>query len=249
MLKKFHFYRFEIKYKVLEKYKPFIRKSLLAYMNWDNYALLNKNKKYWVNSIYFDSPTLKSYWEKDAGIKNRFKLRLRCYNMHGFVKTDNIFFEIKRKKDATVIKDRGLINSSLYGMLIKSGGLSKLINNKQIKKMPVFRDFLFLKTRYLMEPKINVLYEREPLEAANYSNLRITFDSNIMACRASKFCFNDSFKKISNNFFIMEVKFQGILPYWFHNLVQKYSLKRIAFSKYCSAVEKCYNWSYGTTNI
>jgi SPX domain protein involved in polyphosphate accumulation len=234
MLTKFHFYRFEFKYLVPEKYKDFIRKDLLNFMRWDSYALLKKQKKYLVNSLYFDSHDLKSYQEKIAGISNRFKLRLRHY---GWRPTNDIFFEIKRKKEAVVIKDRGLFRLFLYQYFIKAGNTGKLLKTKTIRNKDVLQDFLFLKTKCQMKPKLRIVYEREPFEGINSTNLRITFDSNLRATRITNFSSEDYYKNLLNHQFILEVKFRGLLPYWFHDLVQKYQLQRITFSKYCQAVE------------
>lgn len=233
MLKKFHFYRFEFKYLVSEKYKDFIREDLLPFMKWDNYAQLDKNKRYWVNSLYFDSQNLKSYHDKISGLNNRFKLRLRTY---GLKKGNDIFFEIKRKRNAVVIKDRGIFSPSIYKHFIKEGKIN-MLNSKGIKKKNTLKDFLFLKDKYLMKPKLKIIYQREPFEGINYKNLRITFDSQVQANLAKSFVFDSYLKEVVKSYFILEVKFRGLLPYWFHDLIQKYQLERRAFSKYCHSLE------------
>jgi len=234
LLKKFHFYRFEFKYLVDEKYQDFIRQDLLPFMRWDNYAQLKKQKKYLVNSLYFDSYDLQSYQEKISGLNSRFKLRLRHY---GWKPANDIFFEIKRKKEAIVVKDRGIFKPSFYHDFIEKGSGNKLLKTVSTRRKDILEDFLFLKSKYQMSPKIRIVYQREPFEAINYSHLRITFDSHIQASKIIDFTFSDFYHNLFNGQFILEVKFRGLLPYWFHNLIQKYQLQRRAISKYCLAVE------------
>lgn len=233
MLKKFHFYRFEFKYLVPERYKDFIREELLPFMRHDDHAQLKKEKKYLVNSLYFDSYDFKSYQEKISGISSRFKLRLRTYGFGGFEKNSEVFFEIKRKKQAIVIKDRGIFTPSCCQHLVRDDNINAVLNSEGIEKQDVLEDFLFLKNKYQMKPNIKITYEREPFEGVYYQNLRITFDSNIQANKAD----NNYNKILLGNNFVLEVKFRGLLPYWFHRLIQKYQLERVAFSKYCQAVE------------
>lgn len=233
MLKKFHFYRFEFKYLIDERYKDFIRKDLLPFMDWDSYAKLNKNNKYLVNSLYFDSFNLKSYQDKIGGLDQRFKLRLRNYS---FNKSDEIFFEIKKKKSAVIIKDRGVFKASFYKYFINSNNI-KLLKSKNIKKKDILNNFLYLKIKHQMRPMVRVVYIREPFEAINYNQLRITFDSEIQASKIADLYTKSSFKDVLKDSFILEVKFRGLLPYWFHDIVQKYQLERVAYSKYCRSVE------------
>ncbi len=237
MLKKFHFYRFEFKYLVSEKYQSFIREDLLPFMQWDSYARKKRDKKYLVNSLYFDSYDFKSFWEKIAGIKDRFKLRLRTYRLNKFSDREEIFFEIKRKRNATIIKDRGLFKYSDCQLLLKTQDINTLLKSKKVKKRNILKDFLRLKTKFRMTPKIKVVYEREPFEGIYYQNLRITFDSNLQACLANNFSSTNCYRKLLKNHFVLEVKYRGILPYWFHQIIQRYELQRISFSKYAQAIE------------
>ena len=240
MLKKFHFYRFEFKYIIPEKYKEFIKEDLLRFMKPDDYASFKKNKKYIVNSLYYDNSNLKSYQDKIDGLKKRFKLRLRVYSAYNYIENKEIFFEIKRKNDAVVIKDRGLFSKQICRHFLQNKE-NNILNSKGIKKRDILKDFLWLKQKHSMLPKIKVLYEREPFEGIYHHNLRITFDSNIYGFRLDNFLNEINPHLLLKNNFVMEVKFRGVLPYWFHQLIQRYQLQKTSFSKYCRAVELCYN--------
>ncbi|MFC1712007.1 VTC domain-containing protein, partial [Patescibacteria group bacterium] len=165
------------------------------------------------------------------------KLRLRTYSLLDLKKEKEIFFEIKRKQSATIIKDRGIFSYNTYKLLKENKKIFFKKNKKEIRKKETLESFLALKKKFNMTPRLKVIYDREPLEAVNYKNLRITFDSNIQACRANDNSTNGYYKKLLPKKFVLEVKFRGILPYWFHNIIQKYQLQRISFSKYCQAVE------------
>ncbi len=242
MLKKFHFYRFEFKYIVPEKYKPFIRNDLRPFMCWDNYARQRKQKRYLVNSLYFDSYNFQCFREKVQGIKKRFKLRLRVYNSKDYAENKEVFFEIKKKNDAVVIKDRGMFARFNYKDFISTKNFKAILRDKNIKKRNILEKFLFLRGKFRMLPKVKVIYEREPFEGIHYQNLRITFDSNIKAVKIGS-SFSNGFytRELLKNNFILEVKFRGLLPYWLHRIIQKYQLERVSFSKYCRAVSLCYN--------
>ena len=69
--------------------------------------------------------------------------------------------------------------------------------------------------------------------------LEFTFDRDI---KCSRFRNNLNIKPhipiSSNGNVIMEIKTPSYYPYWLSKIVKKYSLKRIAFSKYSEAVPK-----------
>ena len=71
------FNRFELKYLITLQKAEEIKSALRAYLIPDEYG--NNDGSYALSSLYYDSPDLRCYWEKEHGIKLRRKLRIRRY--------------------------------------------------------------------------------------------------------------------------------------------------------------------------
>ncbi len=71
------FNRFELKYLITLQQAEKFKGALRDYMRPDEHG--NDNGRYALTSLYFDSPDLRCYWEKEYGIRYRRKLRLRRY--------------------------------------------------------------------------------------------------------------------------------------------------------------------------
>src|SRR5690625_2877302 len=109
--------RFEYKYLVPNYMLGEFRTRLRPYMTLDPYA--EERGGYTVRSIYFDSPNLTCYHEKDDGIKERKKLRIRGYNEGG--PDSNVFLEIKRKSNIMISKERALLAYEDLAPLFEKG--------------------------------------------------------------------------------------------------------------------------------
>jgi len=228
---KYFFQRFEWKYIIDRFTANKIYKELLLYkMDIDPFAIDMPNNFYVVNSIYFDSPTLKCYYDKMAGIKNRFKLRVRFYND---IKEDSfLFLEIKKKVDAIVIKERLKIN---YNIDKKISFDSFNLNKSSIlsDEQNTFDRFSFLKKRYSMKPLVGVKYKRKPLVGRFDNKIRITFDYDLKSYDPRM---PNVLSGIDNNV-IMEVKYNNTMPSWLKIIINKYNLNRDAYSKYTHCLE------------
>ena len=73
-----HFQRFEFKYFLPRHLAKQLVAALLPHMEWDPYIKQSQGF-YRVNSLYFDSPDYACFWDKEAGVADRKKLRLRYY--------------------------------------------------------------------------------------------------------------------------------------------------------------------------
>lgn len=241
-MQRFHIHRFEFKYAFSHKQYNALKNELLNYSNYDPYCLRGKDKSYRVYSLYYDSPDLNSFWEKIDGIRNRKKFRLRVYDIDSFNKPD-LYLEIKRKKDLVILKDRAKLDYSMYEPL-RHGLTGALLDNLIIPpdQKKVVDEFIYNMIRFNLRPAVVVEYKREAFIGCHHNNVRITFDSDIRSYRS-----DDLFSRyrrmdtVLSNEVILELKFNGTLPSWFHRLIQKYDLSRQAHSKYCSSLIKSYN--------
>jgi len=234
----FHFQRFEIKYFLDQKTSGRIILGLLDYMDWDNYCLPKNNYSYVVSSLYYDSLGYGCYFDKECGVRNRFKLRLRWYEKE-IDKDTPIFLEIKRKRDMVIVKDRVLMKNSDCFDILREGKIKEVLNKYSSDEREIIEEFLWLKNFNCMKPKIMVRYNRRALESNIGLDFRITFDFNIKAVSAH-WIENTPFKDvIDKNMVLMEVKFNNIMPGWFQTIIQKYQLSRRSFSKYTHSLDVC----------
>lgn len=210
---KLHFERFEFKYLMTEAKAEKVLETLLANnLEWDPYTENKIEHAYTVTSLYYDSPTLKCYREKIDGLDRRFKLRERIYGKKHEENTQ-IFYEIKRKKDVVIVKDREIGSPS--------------------------EEFEYKRQAFNLSPNIVIQYERQALQGKFQDRLRVTFDRELRAVSAESLKdFHDP-KPVSPRFVIMEIKYNNTLPAWFSRIITGHELERRPFSKYCAGIEAC----------
>jgi hypothetical protein len=187
---------------------------------------------YRVASIYCENPALQCYFEKVAGLENRFKLRFRFYPDNG--QTDPLRLEIKYKLGERIRK--GCVDiprAGLAGLL--SGDFSALdwhgnatLNHcYRLIKVDGFR------------PALRIDYRRRAYYARSDSQVRITLDNDVRAAR-----FEGDLQQTATwnvappGLAILETKSPGYLPFWLTRILQKYNLARSAISKYAAAVDR-----------
>src|ERR1041385_1486847 len=148
--------RFEQKYIISEDVALQVREFVRSYLELDENGVGKPNYSYPVHSLYLDSEELRFYWNTINGDKNRFKLRLRFYN-------DNpdtpIFFEIKRRMNNCILKQRGGVRRDavkllLDGQLPESGHLVSN-NPKQLVAVQNFCQHMF---ETQSKPKAHIAY-------------------------------------------------------------------------------------------
>jgi len=224
-----HFQRFEFKYFLPKNKADKIIPALLNHMRWDPYISASGHDFYIVNSLYFDNHNFSCFWDKEAGVADRKKLRYRYYNQD----KDNLFVEIKRKKDALVIKDRIKLNNSDNTSISQALYQFRLTH----KDHRFSQEVSWFKTKNCLQPKIFLSYKRKALIGRIDPKFRVTFDYDIKATMSNNLSSNPYFyKNIYPKGTVLELKYNNVLPSWFHRIIQKYQLNRIAFSKYCNSV-------------
>jgi SPX domain protein involved in polyphosphate accumulation len=227
--------RLEYKYLVPTMYMDNLRANLLGYLDYDDYAARRPQKEYTVRSIYLDSPDFKCYYEKLDGTHTRKKLRIRGYNKRE--DTPRVFFEIKRKNDNFVSKDRARVPIQDIRNALQNSNSVMYLDDDERKYLNNFYFYYHLRR---LEPKVLIVYDREPFQCKFGSNLRITIDKNLR----SKVVYDydmlfDEQDLVSSfrNEFILEIKFYQVLPEWIDKVIGRYDLTRVAVSKYTSSID------------
>lgn len=196
----------------------------------DAYASDSAGGAYTVTSLYFDTPQLDDFWDKEAAILRRVKLRARIYAPSFAGYDGDAWLEIKRKHDMRVLKDRTRISNAALQALL-AGDWSVLSGTDD----DVARAFIYRFAKYNYRPAAVVRYERKPYVARYFSSVRVTLDSHIAACRPSRDPFG--FHEVMPGVTILEVKFNHGLPWWFRSMVERFNLVRTDFSKYTHSID------------
>ena len=229
--------RIEYKYPVAVEDLPRLRRAIAPYVELDRFTRAGAVNEYTVRSIYFDTFGLRDYYEKESGLLRRKKTRVRSYNEYS--PGAQVFFEIKRKRDMSISKDRSPVPFKQLVELIEGGkgGIGEIAELAQADEV---RRFLYHFYRFSLRPTTLVSYEREAFFCKFRSSLRLTFDKNLRGhpFPAVAELFNDDITPVLPGQCIFEVKFSGGIPPWLRLILRDFNLSRQAMSKYCICLEK-----------
>ncbi len=233
--------RYEYKYFVPYAELQRLRSMIAPFMKLDDYAR-DHGGEYTVRSIYFDTPEMECYFQKMAGVKRRNKVRLRGYN-GGDAKSE-VFFEIKKKVDEPLYKNRASLTYEEARQVMLGKSLDEVVFNASERSDAGedARRFLYHLHARRMRPVITVIYEREPYEAIfpdRENDLRITLDKNLRA--VARPALDELFEEkhprpVEPRHFIAEVKFNRYLPNWVKAVISSFGLTKGPASKYALCV-------------
>jgi len=180
----------------------------------------------YIRSLYFDTDDDRDYNEKQAGVLNRKKYRLRIYDMN----TKKVKFEIKNKFNNQILKETAVITRE-DAIKIQNLDYEVLLkyNNPTLNKIYcAFKKFDY-------RPTVIVEYTREAF-GIPFNNIRITFDKNLKTCTNNLDLFSeDEIMKplLPQGVLILEVKYNNYMPDWIKKLIQIPRFEKSAISKYC----------------
>jgi hypothetical protein len=232
------FNRFELKYLINLQQAELFKSSLRAYLVPDEHG---DNGRYALASLYYDSPDLRCYWEKEDGLKFRRKLRIRRYETSEVLTDETpVFLEIKQRIDRVTQKRRAILP---YGEALR------LCNDRQIPdhapddKAVIEEIYVFL-WRYNLRPASIVGYDRLAFIGTNYDiGLRVTFDTSL-SFQSHPLHLHEQFSglpMLPANLVVMEIKVNERIPYWLTEMIAAHNLHRVRFSKYCRSIEAAQN--------
>ena len=232
------FQRRELKYYLPQQLYPELIRLIHPYMTLDEHLKPKEAKSYLVRSLYLDTGDLKFYHEKLAGSHTRRKFRIRGYDDD----PSEVFLEIKRKYNDTVVKERALVHHEELSKILDQYGGYNPNGNISDAEIKVINSFLFFIPVLQLRPTVLISYEREAYTGIFDDSARLTLDRNLQ-CLPGRFA-DDVFYTGTNwtfvhNRCILELKFNGALPFFFKQIIQQLNLWRVAISKYCLCIEKC----------
>lgn len=207
------------------------------HLSMDEYA---ENGEYAITSLYFDTPGLRDYYEKLAGLEKRQKLRARVYSRDfADTKLEHVWLELKCKENMTTFKYRTPVSVSDWDAFCGPNKVSFDMGSiySSHKHKESLRRFAFLFMRDGYKPHVTVRYRRRAFEGEFFANFRLTLDSEIETGRWSDFARGTKLHRVASGKVVMEVKFTEAMPWWFRHLLEKFNLSRRVFSKYVNAVD------------
>lgn len=214
--------RHEQKYIISNSDYTVISRKLNHLLKKDKYSL---EHPYIITSLYYDDIQNSALKQKVDGDAYRYKYRIRYYN-----KSHNLFKLEKKEKIHTITNKESYILNKDEVASIVDGNYSVLLN----KDSTLCFEFYQQLKKGLLRPKVIVEYERLAF-VHSVGNLRITFDSNIKASLNKCDIFEDSIlltKVLEPHELVMEVKFNGELPYYLKSILQLSTNTQTSMSKY-----------------
>ena len=232
--------RFELKYIIHNDTALRIRDFVHGYLDLDEYSAGQPNLSYAVHSLYLDSDDLRLYWDVINGNRNRFKLRLRYYSTDP---SSPVFFEIKRRYDNCIAKQRGAVRQDAVEDLLRGylPGPEHLVsyNPKNPKGLIALQRFCHLMSEIQATPKVHIAYYREAY-ANNEGTVRLTLDREVRAEPNFHFAIKTEMQNPKYSFIpyvILELKFTDRFPEWFRTLVETFGVMQRGAAKYCASVQ------------
>lgn len=216
-------FRHEWKHNINQGDMIILRQRLGAIMKPDSHAV---NGKYFIRSLYFDTPADTALREKIDGISRREKFRIRYYNFDPSV----IHLEKKTKISGLCNKVSTKVTQEEVQKII-DGDIEWMKNSED----ELLRELHHKMTVQQLRPKTIVDYWREPF-VYPAGNVRVTLDYSIRTGLGSKDFFSKDCPTVAvpDNPIILEVKWDEFLPEIIKKAVQLGNRQSSAFSKYAS---------------
>ena len=214
-------YRQERKSLLTKAKAVLLEQRIAAVLPLDDHA--SQDGTYRIRSIYFDTVANSAYQEKNMGISDREKIRLRFYG----VNPSTVKLEKKEKRENLIHKEVILINRETAEAMMK-GDFTMLL----YYDAPLAKEVYAKAMATGLVPVVVVDYLRKAYVYPTAS-VRITFDYELSAEITSENMWtpNECYDVIGNNV-ILEVKFNKYLPTHIKELVSSVPGAKIALSKY-----------------
>ncbi|MGO3325667.1 polyphosphate polymerase domain-containing protein [Gordonia sp. (in: high G+C Gram-positive bacteria)] len=228
------FNRYEIKYFIDERDVPALREALATQMDTDPHS---PTGGYPVTSLYYDTQSLRFYWEKIEGLKFRRKLRMRLYGAPSECTADTpVQVEIKQRVNRVTQKRRiALPYGDACRWLHDGEGLDWTPQQRAFSE-----EVTMLVGDLDLRPIVTTGYLREAFIGRGADvGLRVTIDHKVHG-RDRDLAFASGGENrfiIPPHLAIVELKANERVPYWATDLTARLNMSVIRVSKYCQSVE------------
>ncbi len=214
------FERYEIKYMITAEQKEKILFALSPYMKLDKYGRTT------IRNIYLDTDSFRLIRRSMEKPIYKEKLRVRSYSLAEH--DSEVFVELKKKYRSVVYKRRLVLPQSEVMRAFEEG-----------KPLPVSSqigdEIEYVRQYYgTLAPKVFLSYEREAFYSLDESDLRITFDENILYRDTDLSLCSPPYGTalLRDEMTLMEVKTSGAMPLWLTRVLSENRIFKTSFSKY-----------------
>lgn len=220
------FKRYELKYLMNKGQKEGLLKAMEPHMALDQYGRTT------IMNVYYDTPEyllIRRSLEKPI---YKEKLRLRSY---GTATSDGIVFvELKKKYDGIVYKRRTTAT--------EQEAMEYFANGKPFSKSDqITEEIDYFKSFYQnLMPAMVISYEREAFYDLDGSDLRITFDENILWRETDLSLRQEAYGNalLDKDQTLAEIKVGGAMPMWLARSLSELGIFQTSFSKYGNAFQQ-----------
>lgn len=227
------FNRYENKYLMDTEAFHRLYNRLLEHMEADEH---NRNQQFYtISNLYYDTDNSSLIRTSLAKPKYREKLRIRSY---GVPQPDaKVYLELKKKV-------RGLVNKRRTALMLQEAyafaGSGIAPPPAPYMNGQVINEIEYLLSRYQLEPKVYLAYDRIAMFSKESRDLRITFDTNIRSRRTElQLESGDHGEQLMPpGQWLMEVKAEKTVPIWLARMLSEEGMFRTGFSKYGNEYKK-----------
>lgn len=183
-----------------------------------------------IHNIYYDNDHNGIIMKSKESKNFKEKLRIRTYE-HDGVMVNDAYIELKKKYNGITYKRRIKTTNVAVKQMFDDDLLLPIVDDSQIKS-----EVLHFINKNQCRPKLYLSYYRTAYVCKDESDMRITFDSNILTRRKnlSLGTNDDDILYADNKFVIMEVKVNGSFPLWFVDALNNHGLCPTSYSKYAT---------------
>lgn len=213
-------YRHEYKFLISSSAAALLKCRLAGLMPRDPHA--GENGQYVIRSLYFDDPNFSAYEEKTAGVRDREKYRLRCYNYNtGFVRLE------RKEKRGDLTRKKGQTVTQAQARALQNGEYTLTEEDSLLQEFSH-------KIASGLRPAVLVDYDRTPF-VCSAGQTRITIDENIRTkpYDADLWAANTAMIPVlEGGQAVLEVKFNDFLPQYLARALEDIPKVHLAVSKY-----------------
>lgn len=217
--------RHELKYVITPIQYHLLKGRLQAFMKRDGHA--GKDGNYFIRSIYFETPGADTLAEKENGVDNRKKYRIRYYENN----PKKSFLECKSKKGTRISKSTYELTEEERDLLLD--GKAPFPENGLCGDGNVLEELVMQMKARRFAPAIVVDYLREAY-VYDVSNVRITFDKELAGGSVENCLQKKRFLPniLAPGDMILEVKYDDYLPAHIGEILSGVGLTQVAASKF-----------------
>ncbi len=189
---------------------------------------------YMIRSLYYDTPFDDDYFEKQAGVELRRKIRLRCYDPN-----QNFAMLEMKQKEGINQKKRSLRVTREDAKRLIVGDYSPLLHYEE----PFAGEMYAYMNMKMYKPATIVQYNRKAF-IAKENKIRVTFDNKIVSTESSFDIFDTHLNMnpvLDAYNVVLEVKFNGFMLSYIKDMINQTDKSELSVSKYLLARQNAYN--------